>query len=89
MTDESSETQLPYKVVTIRQAEPPPGMEGSSWHRYVIAFKGGESIEGCRQGDLKVATGAVQDIVDQLNERHMGKRGRVHLVPAEKKKPSN
>lgn len=87
MTDESSEMGLPYKIITIQQVEPPPGMEGFNWHSYVIAFKGGDSIHGCRQGSLKVATGAVEEIVAQLNERHVGKKGRVHLVPTKKRVP--
>lgn len=66
--------------------EPPPGTEGADWHRYVIAFGGSNNIQGCRQGKLSVVTGAVQEIVAQLNERHRGKAGRVHLVPPPKKK---
>ena len=63
-------------------------MEGSNWNRYVIAFRGSNSIEGCRQGNLSVVTGAVEEIVAQLNERYKGKRGPVHLVPTPKKKPT-
>lgn len=74
-----------YEIVSVRLVEPPTGMEGSNWHRYVIAFEGNNSIQGCRQGNLKVVTGAVEEIVAQLNERHAGKRGRVHLVPTAKK----
>ena len=83
MTDESSAMGKPYEIVSIRRAKPPPGGKGSNWHRYVIAFEGSNTIYGCRQGNLKAVTKAVEEIVAQLNERHLGhfsKTGRVHLV---------
>jgi hypothetical protein len=81
MTDESSALEQPYEIVLVRRAKPPPGAEGSDWHRYVITFEGRNSIYGCRQGDLRAVTRAVEEIVGQLNQRHLGKRGRVNLVP--------
>ena len=65
-----------YEIVSIQRAEPPPGAEGSNWHRYVIAFEGTDTIHGCRQGSLKAVTSAVEEIIVQLNERHSKKRGR-------------
>ncbi len=70
----------PYEIVSVRRAKPPPGAAGSNWHRYVIAFEGTNSIRGYRQGNLKAVTRAVEEIVAQLNERHLGNRGRVNLV---------
>ncbi len=72
-----------YEIVSVRRTEPPPGGEGSNWHRYVIAFEGSDTIHGYQQGSLKAVTMAVEEIVAQLNERHLGhlsRRGRVHLV---------
>ncbi len=83
MTDESSAIAPPYQIVSVRPAEPPPGGEGSYWYRYVIAFEGTNTIDGCRQGGLKAVTRAVEEIVTQLNERHLShlsKPSRVHLV---------
>ncbi len=80
MTDESLALEQPYEIVSVRRAEPPPGGKGSNWYRYVIAFEGRNTIRGCRQGGLKAVTGAVEEIVAQLNERHLGNRGRVNLV---------
>lgn len=80
MTDESSEMAQPYEIVSVRRAKPPPGAQGSNWHRYVIAFEGTDTIQGCRQGNLKAVTRAMEEVVAQLNERHLGKRGRTHLV---------
>ncbi len=75
----------PYEIVSIRRAEPPPGTEGSVWHRSEIT-QGTNTINGCRQGSLKTVTAAVEEIVTQLNERRLHKRGRVGLVMTPKKK---
>jgi hypothetical protein len=83
MTDESSAMAQPYQTVSVRRAEPPPGGEGPYWYRYVIAFEDANTIDGCRQGGLKAVTREVEEIVAQLNERHLGhlsKPSRVHLV---------
>ena len=76
----------PYEIVSVRRAEPPPGGKGSNWYRYVIAFEGANTIDGCRQGGLKAVTRAVEEIIVKLNERHrvpkyaVGNPSRVHLV---------
>ncbi len=74
-----------YEVVSVRRAKRPPGGKGSYWYRYVIAFEGTNTIHGCRQGDLKAVTSAVEEIIAKLNERHLDNRGHVKL--ALKKKP--
>ena len=83
MADESTAMEQPYEIVSLRRAEPPPGGKGPNWYSYVIAFEGRNNIHGCRQGGLKAVTRAMEEIVAQLNERHMGhstKPRRVHLV---------
>ncbi len=85
MTDESSAIAQAYEIVSVRRAKPPPGGNGSNWYRYVIAFEGTNAIHGCRQGGIKDVTRAVEEIVAQLNERHLGKRGRVNLRPRQKR----
>ena len=74
----------PYEIVSVSRTDPPPGAEGSDWHRYEIA-QGPNTIQGYRQGNLRAVTRAVKEIVAQLNERQLGKRGRVNLVPTPKK----
>ncbi len=87
MTHESTALEQPYEIVSVRRAEPPPGGKGSNWYRYVIAFEGTNNIHGCRQGGLKAVTREVEEIVAQLNERHLGhstKPSRVQLVLGKK-----
>jgi len=88
MTDESSALGHPYEIVSVRRADPPSGAEVSDWHRYVIT-QGSNTINGYRQGNLKAVTTAVEEIVAQLNERRLNKRGRVHLVMTPQKKAQN
>ena len=73
-----------YEIVSVQPADAPKGTEGNDWHRYEIV-QGKNSIEGHRQGKLKVVTKAVEEIVALMNERRSGKRGRVNLVPTPKK----
>ena len=92
MTDEFSALGQPYEIVSVRRAKPPPGVEGSNWHQYVIAFEGRNTIHGYQPGNLKAVTRAVEEIVAQLNERHMGhstKPRRVQLVLEKKSRKVN
>ena len=88
MTDEPKVLEPPYEVVAIRRADAPDGVEGTDWHKYEIAFEGSNSIQGYKPGNLKAVKESVDELVAQLNERHMGKRGRVNLVPTPKKTTS-
>lgn len=80
-----SEVDQPFEIVSIQSAKPPPGTEGTGWCRYVISQGGENVIRGFRQGDPMTVTWAVEQIVEQMNERRMGKRGRVNLVPTPRK----
>ncbi len=91
-TDEFLALEQPYEIVSVRRAEPPPGVEGSNWHQYVIAFEGSNTIHGYQPGGLKAVTRAVEEIVAQLNERqlgHLSKPRRVHLVLQKKTHEAN
>ena len=70
----------PFKLTSIVREEPPDGAEGVGWHRYVIT-QGKNIITGHRQGSLESVTTAVEEILEQLNNRRMLKPGRVHLTP--------
>ena len=67
-----------YEIRSIEPADPPPDIEGNDWHRYVIGL-GEETISGYQRGSRKAVTQSVREIVERLNERRYGKRGRVHL----------
>ena len=81
--------EQPYEIVSIRRAKAPPGVEGSNWHQYVIAVEGRNTIHGYQPGNLKAVTRAVEEIVAQLNERHVGNLGRVNLVLKKKTRKAN
>ena len=86
MTDESSLIEEPFQIVSVRRVDPPADTQGSNWYCYEIE-QGKNMIRGYRQGSLRSVTDAVEEIVVQLNERRVGKRGRVHLTtPTWKKK---
>ena len=71
--------QQPYRVQSIVPAKPPIGAEGNNWFHYVIV-QGDNLINGYRQGSLESVTHEIEENVELLNERRLGKRGRVQLV---------
>ena len=76
----------PFKLTSVLETGPPTGTDGSDWHRYVIT-QGESTIVGYRQGTRRNVTRAIEEIVVRLNDRRVGKLGRVHLTPSSKKKP--
>lgn len=75
----------PFEVSSITRAEAPEGAGSANhWYRYEIA-QGANAIVGHREGSLQAVTQAVGEIVIRLNERRLGKAGRVHLTPGPKK----
>jgi hypothetical protein len=75
----------PFSVGEIESVEPPAEGEGKYWCRYTIV-QGINTITGYRQGGVKAVKKAVGEIVADMNQRRMGKRGRVHLTPSSKSK---
>ncbi len=75
----------PFKIDSITKSEPPQGWDGTGWHRYVIT-QGTNTIVGHRRGSLRAVRLAVKEIVVRLNERRVGKTGRVNLTPSPKKR---
>jgi len=73
-----------YAITSISKADPPDGAEGTNWHCYVIE-QGSNCIRGFRQGTQAAVREAVEEIVAQLNERRLGKRGRINMPAAKKK----
>ena len=85
LTDKPKPIEPPYEISAIRRAEAPSGTDGSNWHQYVISFEGNDSIQGFKSGTQAAVKISIEEMVAQLNERHLGKRGRVNLVPTPKK----
>jgi hypothetical protein len=56
-------------------------MEGDGWFCYKIS-QGTNNIRGFRQGTRKSVLQAAEEIVNQLNERRLGKRARAELAKA-------
>jgi hypothetical protein len=89
MTDKTEKAAMgrldhPFEVSSITRAEAPEGAVSANWYRYEIA-QGANAIVGHREGSLQAVTQAVAEIVLRLNERRLGKAGRVHLTPGPKK----
>jgi hypothetical protein len=81
-----NEEAPPFAVGVIESIEPPADGAGKYWCRYTIV-QGSNTINGMRQGGVKAVKKAVGEIVADMNQRRMGKRGRVHLTPPSKPKP--
>jgi len=75
----------PFAVGIIESIEPPPEGAGKYWCKYTIV-QGPNTITGYRQGGVRAVKKAVNEIVADMNQRRMGKRGRVHLTPSGKSK---
>lgn len=67
-----------YEIVSVEPTDPPGDMVGTGWHCYVIE-QGENTIRGYQRGSTTAVKRSVEEIVERLNERRYGKRGRVHL----------
>ena len=61
----------PFRLQSVSRTASPEGSEGD-WYRYVIA-QGTNLITGMRAGDEAEIQRALNDMVERLNERRMGK----------------
>jgi hypothetical protein len=77
-----------FRIVSIRSSAAPSGSAGQDWFAYCIA-QGTNLINGYRRGDLAEVTVGVENIVAALNERRVGKRGRVDLKPSRPAAPQS
>jgi hypothetical protein len=68
----------PFRIVEFAKADPPSGQPDTEWYRYVIS-QGRAAMAGMRQGSRESVIAAVEDIVTRMNERRLGRSGRVHL----------
>ena len=77
-----------FRIVSIRSSAAPSGSAGQDWYAYCIA-QGTNLINGYRRGALAEVTVGVENIVAALNERRVGKRGRVDLKPSRPAAPQS
>ena len=77
-----------YEILSVEPAEAPCNLDGANWYRYVIV-QGDNKISGYRQGNLHSITRSVEEIVLRLNERRIGKGGRVHIVMTKNSKTAD
>ena len=57
-----------FVIETIEKSEPPKGISGTNWFRYIVG-QGGHKITGFKTGTLKSVTEHVEIFIDGLNER--------------------
>ena len=77
--DASAEND-PFEIDTLVRSNAPAGGQGKNWYRYVIK-QGTNKIVGYKQGTQQMVREELDEIVIHLNERRVGKFGRVHLTP--------
>jgi hypothetical protein len=64
--------EVPFILGSVTPADAPPGAEGP-WHRYII-LQGTNEITGLRAGSQAEVTRLVDAMIEQLNERRIGKQ---------------
>jgi len=84
-TTPTYEKTPPFSIGQVESTKPPAEGAGKYWCKYTIV-QGSNTITGYRQGGVKAVRKAVGEIVADMNQRRMGKRGRVHLTPSSKPK---
>lgn len=63
--------EVPFRLDSLTQAEAPVGSDGV-WHRYVIT-QGANEITGLRAGTQAEVRRLVDEMIERLNERRLGK----------------
>lgn len=64
--------EVPFTLLSVTPAEAPPGAEGV-WHSYVIS-QGANQITGLRAGTRAEVTQLVDEMIERLNDRRIGKQ---------------
>jgi hypothetical protein len=57
-----------YEVVSVEKTDPPVGIDGGNWYRYVIALEG-KTIVGNRRGTLKQVTQYAKECAQNMSTR--------------------
>ena len=65
---EDDTIECTYRVESVEKTDPPEGIAGDDWHRYIIGH-GNAKIEGLTPGTLHSVTKHAEAIAEDLNER--------------------
>lgn len=65
----------PFRIIELSRTDPPEADDEREWHRYVIS-QGDKPIVGMRQGSKRSVKAAIEEVVERMNERRLGKTGR-------------
>ena len=69
----------PFKLFLVEEGQAPGNGVPGTWFRYTIS-QGDNIITGVRQGSKAAVMLALEETVAALNERRVGRRGKVHLT---------
>lgn len=85
MPQDSSQraTEIDYKVVSVEKTDPPEGIDGGNWCKYIVG-RGDSSLVGSRRGTLKQVTEHAETLVSDLNARS-GRKGKSVWAPKQQK----
>lgn len=68
-----------YCVESVERADPPKGIVGDDWYRYIIA-RGKMQITGLKPGSLQAVTEHAEVTVEDLNSR-LSRNSSTNYVP--------
>jgi hypothetical protein len=63
--------EMPFMIDSVAEADAPDGSD-DLWHHYTIK-QGGNTITGMRSGTRAQVMVALDDMIERLNERRLGK----------------
>ena len=66
--EEKPRARPQYRVVSVKKAKKPEGMEGNNWHCYIIE-RGSSVVTGQKPGTLKAVTEHAEQVASDLNAR--------------------
>lgn len=70
-TDHDPCLDLQYRLVRVEKSDPPAGMQGDNWYRYILRRKNGD-IVGRRCGSYQQVSNYAQTFTEELNARVAG-----------------
>ena len=82
-SDNAMWNEVEYNVLSVEKIDPPAGLEGANWYRYVIG-RGSSTMVGNRRGTLKQVTEHAKTLASDLNARS-GRNGKSLWAPRQNK----